>query len=247
MPDYHGALCELKYDDCESKFANCQNGGTCIDGINSFTCACPTFYSGPFCNVYDLPSTFSTIEETLETDIDQRNITITSFPSKSSTLPQTDTSSSITVSTTVESSTPLKSTNRFHTIWYPFVETTSSTDKNFDFLTSSSSTSSSISESTTESPLFVANVSPTYSVTNKQITETETVSLEPRTFHSISDEIHSITLTTKVEEYLTQKSIYNETMMTEIMSQENGGRMFTSTSDTSSEASSTTKYVPSTG
>ncbi|XP_043517283.1 protein eyes shut isoform X1 [Frieseomelitta varia] len=247
VPDYHGALCELKYDDCESKFANCENGGTCIDGINSFTCACPTFYSGPFCNVYDLPSTFSTIEETLETDIDQRNITITSFPLKSSTLPQTDTSSSITVSTTVQSSTPFKSTNRAHTIWYPFVETTSSTDKNFDFLTSSSSTSSSISGSTTESPPFVTNVSPTYSVTSKQITETETVSLEPRTFHSIADEIHSITSTTKVEEYLTQKSIYNETMMTEIMSQENGGRMFTSTSDTSSEASSTTKYVPSTG
>lgn len=244
MPDYHGALCELKYDDCESKFANCENGGTCIDGINSFTCACPTFYSGPFCNVYDLPSTSSTIEETLETDNDQRNITITSFPSKSSTLPQTDASSSITVSTTVQSSTPLKSTSRFHTTWYPFVETTSSTDKNFDFLTSSSSTSSSISGSTESTP-FVTDVSPTYSVTSKQITETETLSLEPRTFHSVSDEIH--TSTTKVEEYLTEKSIYNETMTTEIMSQENGGRMFTSTSDTSSEASSTTKYVPSTG
>ncbi|KAK1120827.1 hypothetical protein K0M31_011030 [Melipona bicolor] len=245
VPDYHGALCELKYDDCESKFANCENGGTCIDGINSFTCACPMFYSGPFCNVYDLPSTFSTIEETLETDSNQRNITIISFPS--STLPQTDTSSSITVSTTVQSSTPLKTINRFHTIWYPFVETTSSTDKNFDFLTSSSSTSSSISGSTTESPPFFNNISPTYSVTTKQITETETVSLEPRIFHSISNEIYSTTSTTKVEEYLTQKSIYNETMITEIMSQENGGRMFTSTSNTSSEASSTTRYVPSTG
>ncbi|XP_050588144.1 protein eyes shut [Bombus affinis] len=250
VPDYHGALCELKYDDCESKFANCENGGTCIDGINSFTCACPTFYSGPFCNVYDLPSTFSTMEETLETDNDQRSITLTSFTPKSSTLSEIETSSSITASTTAQSSTSLKSTSRLYTIWYPFIETTSSTDKSFNFLSSSSDTtiSSNIGGSTTESTPFVTDVSAVYSVTSKEISQTETVSLEPRTFPSVSSEVYSVTSPIKVEtEYLTQKSIHNETTTTEIIYQENGDRMFTSTGNTTPETSSTTRYVPSTG
>ncbi|XP_015114081.1 protein eyes shut [Diachasma alloeum] len=49
VPDYHGPLCELRYNDCESKFAKCQNGGTCIDGINAFTCSCPAPYAGAAC------------------------------------------------------------------------------------------------------------------------------------------------------------------------------------------------------
>ncbi|XP_043476910.1 protein eyes shut isoform X2 [Leptopilina heterotoma] len=60
VPDYHGVLCELKYDDCAAKFAKCENGGTCIDGINSFTCSCPIQYSGEMCNDY-IGFNFSTI------------------------------------------------------------------------------------------------------------------------------------------------------------------------------------------
>ncbi|XP_051158584.1 protein eyes shut-like [Leptopilina boulardi] len=52
VPDYHGVLCELKYDDCAAKFAKCENGGTCIDGINSFTCSCPVQYAGEMCTKY---------------------------------------------------------------------------------------------------------------------------------------------------------------------------------------------------
>lgn len=61
VPDYHGPLCELRYNDCESKFAKCENGGTCIDGINSFTCSCPWNYGGIGCeNLIPISSTSST-------------------------------------------------------------------------------------------------------------------------------------------------------------------------------------------
>lgn len=60
VPDYHGVLCELKYDDCAVKFAKCENGGTCIDGVNSFTCSCPAHYAGEMCTEY-VSFNFSTI------------------------------------------------------------------------------------------------------------------------------------------------------------------------------------------
>ena len=58
-------LCSLKYvnirltiftffsfqdvDDCPN--SNCMNGASCIDGINTFTCACPAGFTGPTCNL----------------------------------------------------------------------------------------------------------------------------------------------------------------------------------------------------
>ena len=34
-------------DDCQG--VTCQNGGTCIDGVASFSCDCLAGYSGKFC------------------------------------------------------------------------------------------------------------------------------------------------------------------------------------------------------
>ena len=34
-------------DECQSN--PCQNGGTCVDGVYSFTCVCPTFHAGQRC------------------------------------------------------------------------------------------------------------------------------------------------------------------------------------------------------
>ncbi|OAD59832.1 Protein eyes shut, partial [Eufriesea mexicana] len=250
VPDYHGALCELKYDDCESKFANCQNGGTCIDGINSFTCACPTYYSGPFCNVHDLPSTTSsTLEAILEADDNKKTTAFTLFASKSSTVPEIDTSSSSITASTLQSSVSFSPS---YTKWYPFIETTSSTankdDVNyFSSISSSTSTSSSIiGSSATGSIQFVTDISPPYSITSKEMSQTETI-LEPRTFPSVSSEAYSVTSTIRTEaEYLTQKSIYNETM-TDIIHQENNARTFAPINNTSSsEADNTVAYTSST-
>ncbi|CAL7951647.1 unnamed protein product [Xylocopa violacea] len=254
VPDYHGLLCELKYNDCESKFANCENGGTCIDGINSFTCACPTFYSGPFCNVQDVSSTaFSTFEETLENDNDQRTTVFTLFASKPPTLPETDTLSATTTSITVESSTSLESTSRSYTSWYPFTVRTSSTvnknDINFVSSSSSTSTSNISSGSSTETMPFISDISSMYSVASKEISQTEAVTLEPRTFPTASSEVSSVTSVIKVEaEHSTQKSVHNDTTATETIYQEDSGKTFVSIADrSSSEASTTMEYISSTG
>ena len=34
-------------DDCKS--SPCKNGGTCIDGVNSYSCKCPKKYAGKNC------------------------------------------------------------------------------------------------------------------------------------------------------------------------------------------------------
>ena len=39
----------IDIDDCASD--PCQNGGTCIDGINSYTCNCDSGYSGSNCEI----------------------------------------------------------------------------------------------------------------------------------------------------------------------------------------------------
>ncbi|CAH1391625.1 unnamed protein product [Nezara viridula] len=48
VPDYHGERCQYKYDECQ-KGPGCLNGGTCIDGVDSYTCSCPLGLLGRFC------------------------------------------------------------------------------------------------------------------------------------------------------------------------------------------------------
>ena len=36
------------YDDCVG--VTCQNGGTCVDGVNSYTCNCVAGYTGSDCS-----------------------------------------------------------------------------------------------------------------------------------------------------------------------------------------------------
>ncbi|XP_052757873.1 protein eyes shut [Galleria mellonella] len=48
VPDYHGERCELQYDECLLG-PRCMNGGTCIDGVDNFTCSCPPKLTGTLC------------------------------------------------------------------------------------------------------------------------------------------------------------------------------------------------------
>ena len=45
---FGGARCQNNIDDCPGHL--CQNGGKCIDGINTYTCECPLEWSGKYCS-----------------------------------------------------------------------------------------------------------------------------------------------------------------------------------------------------
>lgn len=49
VPDFHGEKCDQKYDECQLG-PRCINGGTCIDGVDGFTCSCPPGISGMYGN-----------------------------------------------------------------------------------------------------------------------------------------------------------------------------------------------------
>ena len=48
---YLGIHCDVNIDECNQTAVPCNNGGTCVDGINGYSCQCPPRFSGPFCNV----------------------------------------------------------------------------------------------------------------------------------------------------------------------------------------------------
>ncbi|GAA6099215.1 slit homolog 3 protein [Tachysurus ichikawai] len=42
LPGFEGEKCEVNPDDCEDN--DCENNSTCVDGINNYTCVCPSNY-----------------------------------------------------------------------------------------------------------------------------------------------------------------------------------------------------------
>lgn len=44
---YIGKRCQINVDDCIRH--QCQNGGTCVDGVYSYSCKCPAQFTGPLC------------------------------------------------------------------------------------------------------------------------------------------------------------------------------------------------------
>lgn len=43
-PGFEGPSCQTNTDDCEDH--DCENGATCVDGVNNYTCFCPPYYTG---------------------------------------------------------------------------------------------------------------------------------------------------------------------------------------------------------
>ena len=73
---YTGANCSVEYDNCTSM--TCDNGGTCIVGINGAVCVCLSDYSGPNCTTKISPcdsfpcAANSTCVNTPSSDVDYR-------------------------------------------------------------------------------------------------------------------------------------------------------------------------------
>lgn len=47
-PGFSGTNCQENVNDCPGHL--CQNGASCVDGVNSYTCQCPPSFTGPYCN-----------------------------------------------------------------------------------------------------------------------------------------------------------------------------------------------------
>lgn len=44
VPGFNGTNCENNIDDCPGH--QCANGGTCMDGVNTYNCQCPPEWTG---------------------------------------------------------------------------------------------------------------------------------------------------------------------------------------------------------
>ncbi|XP_023954756.1 protein eyes shut [Bicyclus anynana] len=78
VPDYHGERCELQYDECLLG-PRCMNGGTCIDGVDNFTCSCPPKLTGTLCDCLILDDGSHDCEYVSPTITPIHNVSITTM------------------------------------------------------------------------------------------------------------------------------------------------------------------------
>ncbi|CAG5056620.1 unnamed protein product [Parnassius apollo] len=181
VPDYHGERCELQYDECLLG-PRCMNGGTCIDGVDNFTCSCPPNLTGSLCeclilddNNYDCeyvsptplfkttsPIFLTTLTEEMITDI-----TVTTLPTI-----YTNATSKYSTSMSTVASEPEFST-------FPATDFTSTTE------VASFSTATSISEKTTRQETTVLTYTTTPESEETTTMTTEIATLETQTQKTI--------------------------------------------------------------
>lgn len=46
MAGFNGTNCDNNIDDCPDH--HCRNGGTCMDGVNTYNCKCPPEWTGKY-------------------------------------------------------------------------------------------------------------------------------------------------------------------------------------------------------
>ncbi|XP_049813652.1 protein eyes shut-like [Schistocerca nitens] len=132
VPDFHGNKCQYQYDECQLG-PRCLNGGTCLDGIDNFTCSCPPNLTGRICECliispghlncsFILPST-------------------SEFPTQTATVASTEyLTSAFSSDRTVPKSTTLAEGKVSRTTAPTFTETVLPSSSTFSFMAGTSST-----------------------------------------------------------------------------------------------------------
>ncbi|KAJ0181687.1 hypothetical protein K1T71_002409 [Dendrolimus kikuchii] len=138
VPDFHGERCELQYDECLLG-PRCLNGGTCIDGVDNFTCSCPPKLTGPLCECLILDDgshDCKYVSPTPETDFtyittfnyeNNTEIITTIFTDMPSRIPYTEYE---LTSTTISTSTEMTTEKELITTGSPTIYTTIIKDVN---------------------------------------------------------------------------------------------------------------------
>ncbi|XP_050426579.1 protein eyes shut isoform X2 [Adelges cooleyi] len=218
VPDFHGKHCEYQYDECQ--LANrCLNGGTCVDGVDGYTCSCPKGLSGKDCDC---------------AVIDDHTVNCTGWI--------TPYNSTVEETTAAFSSTPIPE-SRFTTTWtvpnsetVPTFITSTSWDDDYSHTgfrilsTTTTVASTTFGEQDLESvtPLFNTEMPPdtfrTYDTTAVHTTTTELTTVEATTAFPLSNS-------------------FNEPTQVAANTTEENARGFTATTDT---FSTTTKTIATT-
>jgi protein eyes shut len=199
VPDFHGEKCEYQYDECQLG-PRCLHGGSCVDGVDEFSCSCTPHFSGIFCECLILSSG--------ELDCNISSATTGFWATFQTPLAQASTTQSITHYTNFPSYTrptgPVyESTQYFvptsHTYTYPEPE-------------SDSQTSEIVSPGTVKAPDTEDTSSTSQLTTSQEETQT-TVELAATTEATSVEEAEttSIPTTTPVEEMTTEDDVLETT------------------------------------
>ncbi|XP_045472679.1 protein eyes shut [Harmonia axyridis] len=153
VPDFHGDLCQYQYDECQLG-VRCVNGGTCIDGVDNFTCSCLPNLTGVFCECLILPDgsqncsivdfEMTTVPyTTFGTNFTSQKFTTMTLP-ETSTLFTTTMMESSTIYTSLMTHTPIV------TVETTFIPPDTTTIENYQNFSTTESVTITTDESTSE-------------------------------------------------------------------------------------------------
>nr|XP_022918881.1 protein eyes shut [Onthophagus taurus]XP_022918882.1 protein eyes shut [Onthophagus taurus]XP_022918883.1 protein eyes shut [Onthophagus taurus] len=169
VPDFHGEWCQYQYDECQLG-PRCMNGGSCIDGIDTFTCSCPPKLTGLYCECLILE----------DNSLDCTYIKPTIIDFTTTEIPIT-----FTTTSTVFTEMPNSTTNLIDLT--NFTQTESSTKSSSESTFSTFSTESTfITSIPTETPISLSTISNTTSTLTERST-TKLFSTEITTILNVTE------------------------------------------------------------
>ncbi|KAJ4436335.1 hypothetical protein ANN_18966 [Periplaneta americana] len=251
VPDYHGDRCQFHFmavSTLSSDVCRCLNGGTCLDGVDNFTCTCPPNLTGQFCEcliidpehlncTYIVPTTMTTTITTLLPPI------ISEFPSSvTAKVPSTLSTTSVTEITTKETEITYHVPSS-QTLSWTSEYTTHSITSTSEITSSSPTFTTALTETTTSSEMLsIPTITGTVTSTTDVI-ESTTLSTDVRTPTKPSDSTEGLLTTAYTNK--SEVSIATEESSTVTSIATNG--IPTETASVVSEQSTFTPAVITTG